>query len=112
MTAREYKNALYKAVSVQEKELRALLKGTETGSTAWHTFNGRLYATTQMKYRIADTPIVEGKHVDWLREMDVRKLADFLANRGCPDSDRIRGCNEQNNCYQCWLDWLNDYGGE
>lgn len=112
MTAREFKNAMYKAVSMREKELRALLKGTETGSTAWHTFNGRLYATTQMKYRIADTPTCEGKHIDWLREMDVVKLAEFLADRGCPDRNSVEYCSEKPNCVQCWLDWLNDYGGE
>lgn len=111
MTAREYKNALYKAIAEREEELRTFLNGTETGTTAWYMLNGRLFATTEIKHRIADTPTGEGKHVDWIREMDVTKLSEFLAERGCPDSDTVRHCNEQNNCYQCWLDWLNDYGG-
>lgn len=112
MTAREYKRKLYKIVCEHEAVLRGYLKGSEPGTIAWNTFNGRLYATTQIKHRIADIPIGEGKHVDWLREMDVRKLAEFLSDRGCPDTDTVRGCGKQNNCYQCWLDWLNDYGGE
>ena len=112
MTAREYKQPLYKAVAEREEELRSFLNGTETGTTAWYMLNGRLFATTEIKHRIYDTPTGEGKRVDWLREMDVTKLAEFLADRGCPDRDTVEHCSEKPNCVQCWLDWLNDYGGE
>lgn len=112
MTAREYKNTLYKAVAEREEELRTFLNGAETGTTAWYMLNGRLFATTEIKYRIGDTPTGEGKNVDWIREMDVTKLAEFLADRGCPDRDTSKYCGEKPNCVQCWLDWLNDYGGE
>lgn len=112
MTAREYKQVLYNAVSRREDELSSYINGTKEGTTQWYILNGRVFATNEIKHRIVDTPTSSGKHVDWLREMDITKLADFLADRGCPDSDRVRGCGEQPNCYQCWLDWLNDYGGE
>ena len=112
MTAREYKNLLYNAVAEREEEIRNYLNGTEPGTAHYHALSGRLFATTEIKHRIYDMPTGEGKHIDWLREMDVTKLADFLAERGCPDRDTIEHCSDRPNCVQCWLDWLNDYGGD
>ena len=112
MTAREYKQALYNAVSQRENDLNYYLCGVKPQTTQWYVLNGRLFATNEMKQRVMDMPTGEGKNVDWLREMDVTKLAEFLADRGCPDRDTIEHCCEKPNCVQCWLDWLNDYGGE
>lgn len=112
MTAREYRIALYNAVSQREDELSSYLNGAKERTAQWYTLHGRAFATNEIKHRIMDTPTGEGKNVDWLREMSIYKLADFLSDRGCPDSEQVRHCNEQNNCYQCWLDWLNEYGGE
>ena len=112
MTAREYKMALCDAVTKRENDLNFYLCGVKPQTAQWYTLNGRLFATNEMKHLVMDTPTGEGKHIDWLREMSAKKLADFLAERGCPGRNSIEYCSEKRNCVQCWLDWLNDYGGE
>lgn len=112
MTAREYKITLYNYVSRREDELSSYINAAKEGTVQWYTLNGRAFATNEIKHCIKYTPTGEGKHIDWLRELNVTKLAEFLAERGCPDRDSIEHCSEKPNCVQCWLDWLNDYGGD
>lgn len=112
MTAREYRLALYNAIVQREDELSSYLNGTKEGTAQWYTLHGRAFATNEIKHRIIDTPTGEGKHIDWLREMSADKLAHFLAERGCPDDGYIRNCNDYTDCASCWMQWLNDYGGE
>ena len=112
MTAREYKITIYNYVSRSEDDLSSYINGTKEGTGQWYTLNGRAFATNEIKHRIIDTPTCEGKNVDWIREMATDKLAHFLAERGCPDDGYVRNCNNYTDCAACWMQWLNDCGGE